>query len=157
MRKFFYFFIFSSLLYGDDWNKVCSPEQYQWLLSGMNNKRIIYLGATTQGTECFGDTKGVILDKKGKTLQIWEIVAISKNEADVRVKKYGKMYTDDGYVKTLRLYDFQKNRSKMLNHTMYDCNGNIISSNNEESTWSYIVPDSIGEANFETLKKHYGF
>lgn len=159
MRKFFLsFFVIGSLLYGDDWNKVCTLEQYQWLLNGMNNNRIISLDAVSvQGSEYFGDTKGIILDKKAKTLQMWEIRAISKNDADEDIKKYGKKYINEGYEKVLVLYDFQKSRSKGLSLLTYDCSGNTIYSENQEGTWSYIVPDSIGEAKFETLKKHYGF
>jgi len=152
------FFVMLSLLHGDDWNKVCTLEQYQWLLNGMNNNRIISLNATSMnGSEFFGDTKGVILDKKAKTLQIWEIVAISKNDAEKDVQKYGKKYLGEGYEKFLVLYDFQKSRSKTLSSLTYDCSGNTISSFSQEGTWSYIVPDSVGEAKFETLKKHYGF
>lgn len=159
MRKIiFSFFVICSLLHGDDWRKVCTLEQYQWLLNGMNNNRIIELNAmSVQGSEFFGDTKGVILDKKAKTLQIWEIKAISKNDAEEDIKKYGNKYMNEGYEKVLRLYDFQKSRSKILSFLTYDCSGNTIYSENQEGAWSYIVPDSVGEARFETLKKHYGF
>lgn len=155
------FFIgIASFVYANDWNKVCTFEEYSWLTDGFDKGRIINLQAISpNGDEYFADTKSALVDKKTKTLQIWEIKAISKKTLNYDVQKYGKKYQYDGYSKSLVIYDFSKRRNRALSFVTYDCSGNIIysSNSNNESEWQYMVPDSVGETKFEILKNHYGF
>lgn len=158
MRKivFLLAFVAHSFLFAEDSPLVCKGE-VPWMSDEFKGgPRYFVLASSSYGSLFFGDNKTVEIDKKNKIIKIWTIVFESYKSRDEIVKKYGQTNASLGYTKNFEVFDITNKKVKTLTSTDYTCNGNLIKSFSDESKWNYIIPDSVGEGKFETIKQKYG-
>lgn len=137
----------ANLAASDDLPYVCSLGDLSFIAEKYNNK----LRYTYNFDNFFIDTKTAVADKQNKTIKVWEIKLLVYSD------KYYQEFPNIGYIKYLSIYDIKNNQTKTLKTVRYQCNGNIESSNQYDNPkWDDIVPNSVGEAISDNLKKHFG-
>ena len=150
------FSIANSLLIAEDEPMVCAGK-VPWLNEKYKNEpRHFYMVSSAQGNIIVGDAQTIDIDKKNKIVKLWTTEFYSYKSQAEEVKKYGQKYSDLGYVKDFVVFDLINKKTKILHVSSYMCDGNVIHSSSVASDWHYIVPNSVGEAQFENLKQKYG-
>lgn len=150
------FFAISGLVFAEEKPLVCAGK-VSWMNEQYKNEpRHFYMALSSQGDFMFGDAKTIDIDRKNKTIKLWTTGFQSFKSQAEYIKSYGQRYSDFGYRKDLKIFDFQNKKIKFLHFTHYTCNGDILYSSSATSDWDYIIPDSYADVALESLKQKYG-
>jgi len=87
-------------------------------------------------------------------VRTWVRLVYSKDGVALQVKELGKRYEDLSYTLSLLEVNCAAKKNRVLQSTSYSRDGNVISSNQSQQTeWSLIIPESIGETLYKTVCK----
>lgn len=155
MKKLFIFFALFTLplfLTAEDWPFVCEKSELPQfgksdIAGGFSNSTAFIIHAGTAK-----------IDRKNKTIKVWETHISDSAGRDRNVNDFGGSYENYGYTKSLAVYDLQNDRVKYITSTYYECGGSVIESfTPAKSSWSDIIPGSLGDGNLRALKQKFKF
>lgn len=146
----------TNLLAGEktfNFQPVCSMDNLVWV----HQDRYLDLGTASKTTaKTLLDTSSFEIDKKNKTFTGW-IVMIERQEGRNTFTSVSGGFDNYGVMKRLISFDYGKQKNKIKQISYYNCDGSSIYSNTKEEQWENLIPGSVDESIFDTIKANLKF